>query len=98
MRPERTPPPPRSEDAHDLDGEQVEVRLVSASPEAARRVADALRLMFTGDEQRSYPAGPSGTGTRLHLTVDAARAAGPLSSWLDSSSTSADRAHPDETG
>jgi hypothetical protein len=90
--------PSRPEAAREPRGQgQVEVRLVSADPEAARRVAEALRVLFTGDEQRSYPAGPSGTGTRLHLTLDASRAAGPLSSWLDSSRPPVDRAHRGET-
>ncbi|MFL5994659.1 MAG: hypothetical protein ACJ736_10155 [Streptomyces sp.] len=90
--------PPCPEAAHERSGHgQVEVRLVSADPEAARRVAEALRLLFTGNEQRSYPAGPSGTCTRLHLTLDASRAAGPLSSWLDSSRPPVDRAHRGET-
>ncbi|MFF5144848.1 hypothetical protein ACFY6U_34940 [Streptomyces sp. NPDC013157] len=90
--------PSRPEAAHEPSGQgRVEVRLVSADPEAARRVADALRVLFAGDEQRSYPAGPSGTGTRLHLTLDASRAAGPLGSWLDSSRPPDDRTHPGET-
>ncbi|MDH6624685.1 hypothetical protein M2271_002489 [Streptomyces sp. LBL] len=90
--------PALPEAAHEPSGHRrVEVRLVSADPEAARRVADVLRLLFAGDEQRSYPAGPSGTGTRLHLTLDASLAAGPLSSWLDSSRPPVDRAHRGET-
>ncbi|GAA5707122.1 MULTISPECIES: hypothetical protein [Streptomyces] len=76
---------------------RVEVRLVSEDPAAARRVADALRLLFSGGEQRSYPAGVTGTGARLHLTLDASRAAGPLRSWLDSSRPPADRTHQGET-
>ncbi|GGQ76781.1 hypothetical protein [Streptomyces asoensis] len=87
----------RPEAEHEPSGQdRVEVRLVSADPEAARRVADALRLLFAADEQRSYPSA-SGTGTRLHLTVDASRAAGPLASWLKSSRPAADRTHPGET-
>lgn len=89
--------PPRPEAEHEPSGQgRVEVRLASADPEAARRVADALRLLFAGDEQRSYP-GASGTGTRLHLTLDASRAADPLASWLDSSRSAADRTHQGET-
>ncbi|MGW7049479.1 hypothetical protein ACWGDT_43865 [Streptomyces avermitilis] len=76
---------------------RVEVRLVSEDPEAARRVADALRLLFSGGEQRSYPAGVTGTGARLHLTLDASQAAGPLRSWLDTSRPPADRTHQGET-
>ncbi|MDT0474373.1 hypothetical protein ACIQKE_30450 [Streptomyces griseoviridis] len=97
--------PPESDEARVEPGEpdglgRVEVRIVSADAEAARNVADALRLLFAGGEQRSYPAGPSGHGTRLHLTLDAAqaaRAAGPLRSWLDSSRPTTDRTHADET-
>ncbi|MEV6741038.1 hypothetical protein AB0N14_30600 [Streptomyces sp. NPDC051104] len=75
----------------------VEVRIVSMDAEAARHVADALRLLFAGDEQRSYPAFTSGRGTRLHLTLDPARDAGPLRSWLDASRPPVDRTHPGET-
>lgn len=75
----------------------VEVRVVAEDPEAARRVADALRILFAGGEQRSYPAGGSGRGTRLHLTLDTSRTAGPLRSWLDASRPPAYQAHPDET-
>lgn len=65
----------------------AEVRIVAASPEAARRVAEVLRSCFAADEQRSYPA-HSGGGTRLHLTVDTARPAGTAPSWLVASRTS----------
>lgn len=78
-------------------GGTVEVRIVSMDAEAARHVADALRLLFAGDEQRSYPALRSGRGTRLHLTLDPARGAGPLRSWLEASRPPVDRTHPDET-
>ncbi|MBT2418506.1 hypothetical protein J7F01_19870 [Streptomyces sp. ISL-22] len=94
MTSETTHLPDRSEAL----GGRVEVRIVSDDAEAARRVADALRLMFAGDEQRSYPVGPSGTGTRLHLTLNAAHAAGPLRSWLDTSRPPVDRTHRGETG
>lgn len=76
---------------------RVEVRIVAGDPEAARQVADALRLLFAGAEQRSYPEGPSGTGTRLHLTLDTSHTGGPLRSWLDTSRPPADQSHPDET-
>ncbi|MDJ0382340.1 hypothetical protein [Streptomyces sp. G-G2] len=59
---------------------RAEVRVVAASPGAARAVAEVLRRCFAGSEQRSYPA-PDG-GTRLHLTVDTDAAAGPARSWL----------------
>ncbi|WTN54543.1 hypothetical protein OG961_01040 [Streptomyces sp. NBC_00626] len=64
----------------------AEVRIVAATPDAARAVADVLRLCFAGGEQRSYPA-PDG-GTRLHLTVDTTHTAEPARSWLASSSPS----------
>ncbi len=76
-------------DRHEPDAEAMpppghaEVRIVSATPEAARRVADVLRRCFGGDEQRSYPA--PGGGTRLHLTVDTDHAAEPARSWLATS-------------
>ncbi|MGW7426651.1 hypothetical protein ACWGJB_42845 [Streptomyces sp. NPDC054813] len=60
------------------------VRIVAASPEVARRVAEVLRHCFAATEQRSYPAGPDG-GTRLDLTVDTTRTAEPARSWLETS-------------
>jgi hypothetical protein len=51
----------------------AEVRITAASPDVARLVAQVLRARFAGGEQRSYPAGDTGDGTRLHLTVDTAR-------------------------
>ncbi|MDX3545646.1 hypothetical protein [Streptomyces europaeiscabiei] len=62
----------------------AEVRVVAASPEVARRVAEVLRRCFDATEQRSYPAGPDG-GTRLDLTVDTTRPAEPARSWLEAS-------------
>lgn len=50
----------------------AEVRITAASPDVARQVAQALRAWFASTEQRSYPVGTTGTGTRLHLTVDTA--------------------------
>ncbi|AOR33126.1 hypothetical protein BFF78_20500 [Streptomyces fodineus] len=74
----------------------AEVRVVAATPEAARRVAEVLRRCFASTEQRSYPAGREG-GTRLHLTLDTVRAAEPARSWLAASeSTDQDRTHADE--
>ncbi|MET9678492.1 hypothetical protein ABZY68_36220 [Streptomyces sp. NPDC006482] len=61
----------------------TEIRIVAATPEAARAVAEAIRRSFAGAEQRSYPV-PDG-GTRLHLTVDTDSAAGPARSWLTAS-------------
>ena len=86
----KSPEPPPS-------GSHAEVRIVAASPEAARRVAEALRQCFAATEQRSYPAGSDG-GTRLHFTVDtthtAERARPP---WLVASRSSAqDRTQTDE--
>ncbi|MFF8610543.1 hypothetical protein ACF06X_32035 [Streptomyces sp. NPDC015346] len=61
----------------------AEVRIVAASPEAARAVAEVLRHCFAGTEQRSYPT--PGGGTRLHLTVDTETAAGTARTWLATS-------------
>ncbi|MBT2467441.1 hypothetical protein [Streptomyces sp. ISL-66] len=73
----------------------AEVRIIAASPEAARAVAEVLRRCFAGMEQRSYPA--SDGGTRLHLTVDTESAAGPARSWLTASRSPAGTgAHTDE--
>ncbi|MFJ4644665.1 hypothetical protein ACIP6Q_14085 [Streptomyces bobili] len=65
----------------------AEVRIVAATPDTARRVAEVLRRCFASAEQRSYPAGAEG-GTRLHLTIDTAQAAGPARSWLSTSESS----------
>ncbi|WP_435851306.1 hypothetical protein [Streptomyces thermolilacinus] len=62
----------------------ADVRVVAATPEVARRVAEVVRRCFDTAEQRSYPAGPEG-GTLLRLTVDTSRPAGPARSWLESS-------------
>ncbi|MER6048979.1 hypothetical protein ACH4VR_08465 [Streptomyces sp. NPDC020883] len=62
----------------------ADVRIIAASPDIARRVADVLRRCFDSTEQRSYPAGHDG-GTRLQLTVDTAHPAGPARSWLAAS-------------
>ncbi|WP_367321498.1 hypothetical protein [Streptomyces sp. HUAS ZL42] len=67
----------------------AEVRIIAASPEAARRVAEALRRCFAATEQRSYPAGADG-GTRLDLTVDTTRVAEPVRSWLETSRSAED--------
>lgn len=67
----------------------AEVRVVAASPEVARRIAEVLRRCFDATEQRSYPAGPDG-GTRLDLTVDTTRAAEPARSWLETSRPESD--------
>ncbi|MEU6771803.1 hypothetical protein [Streptomyces sp. NPDC046759] len=76
--------------------DRAEVRVVAATPEVARRVAEVLRRCFASTEQRSYPAGREG-GTRLHLTLDTASAAEPARSWLATSeSTDQDRSHADE--
>jgi hypothetical protein len=74
----------------------AEVRIVAATPEVARRVAEVLRRCFDSTEQRSYPAGREG-GTRLHLTLDTTRTAEPARSWLATSdSTEQAHAHADE--
>lgn len=48
----------------------AEVRIVAASPEVARKIAQVLRIRFAATEQRSSPAGCVDGGTRLDLTVD----------------------------
>ncbi|MFF1507180.1 hypothetical protein [Streptomyces sp. NPDC058326] len=63
--------------------EHAEIRIVSATPEAARAVAEVIRRCFAGAEQRSYPV--PGGGTLLHLTVDTETAAGPARTWLATS-------------
>jgi len=76
---------------------RAEVRIVSTSPEVARQVADVLRRFFACDEGRSYPAGPEGTGTRLHLTLDPSYPARPLHrTWIETSRRPTDRTHPRE--
>ena len=62
----------------------ADVRIVAASPEVARRVAEVLRRCFAATEQRSYPAGAGG-GTLLEIVVDKTRAAEPARSWLETS-------------
>ncbi|MBH1933035.1 hypothetical protein I5Q34_01800 [Streptomyces sp. AV19] len=75
---------------------RADIRIVTASPETARRVAEVLRHCFDSTEQRSYPAGREG-GTRLHLTVDTTHPAEPARSWLVTSRDSAaDRPQDDE--
>ncbi|MEV1079684.1 hypothetical protein ACWD1Y_38975 [Streptomyces sp. NPDC002814] len=76
MQPKETP-----SDGH------ADVRIVAASPEDARRVAEVLRRCFAATEQRSYPVDTEG-GTLLRLTVDTTRAAEPARSWLESSRSS----------
>lgn len=77
----------------------AEVRIVAASPEAARRVTEVLRHCFPATEQRSYPAYHDG-GTRLHITVDTTHTPEPNATappWLVTSKSAArDRPHPDE--
>jgi hypothetical protein len=65
----------------------AEVRIVAATPEVARRVAEVLRRCFSSTEQRSYPAGDEGA-TRLHLTIDTTNAAEPARTWLATSQSS----------
>jgi hypothetical protein len=73
----------------------AEVRVIAASPEAARRVAETLRRTFAGTEQRSYPATPEG-GTRLHLTVDTTQAPRAVESFQSGAGTgyAAPTGHP----
>ncbi|MFE7231176.1 hypothetical protein ACWCRF_37675 [Streptomyces sp. NPDC002405] len=75
--------------------DHAEVRIIAATPEVARRVAQVLRCCFASTEQRSYPAGRGGA-TRLHLTIDTSRAAHPAASWLASSESSFEHNPGDE--
>jgi hypothetical protein len=90
MNPAKPLPPPGLAD----------VRIVAASPEAARQVAEALRRCFASTEQCSYPADDDGSGTQLHLTVDTAHHPEPSESfrpWLvTNNSVGGDRAHTQE--
>ncbi|MGC4975275.1 hypothetical protein ACLQ2D_20470 [Streptomyces sp. DT199] len=82
-------------------GDLAEVRIIAASPDIAQRVAQLLRRNLRCDEPRSYPAGPDGQGTLLHLTVDTGQVgeeAFAPSPWLATSHTQARRAHTDEPG
>ncbi|WP_256331440.1 MULTISPECIES: hypothetical protein [unclassified Streptomyces] len=75
---------------------RADVRIVAASPEAARQVAEVLRHHFAATEQRSYPVDDSG-GTRLHLTVDTTHTPAPAQPWLVTSRSSGDaRTQTDE--
>ncbi|MFF7729232.1 hypothetical protein [Streptomyces sp. NPDC008001] len=90
-----TPPTPAPADPVPPAG-CADIRIVAASPETARRVAEVLRHCFDSTEQRSYPAGREG-GTRLHLTVDTTHPAEPARSWLATSRTpAADRPRHDD--
>ncbi|MFD7229475.1 hypothetical protein [Streptomyces sp. NPDC059881] len=72
------------------------MRIVAASPEAARRVGEALRRCFAATEQRSYPAGER-RRHRLHLTVDTTHRAERARPWLVvSRSSGQDRTETDE--
>ncbi|MDQ0714934.1 hypothetical protein QFZ55_004386 [Streptomyces luteogriseus] len=82
-------------------GDLAEVRIIAASPDIAQRVAQLLRRSLRCDEPRSYPAGPDGQGTLLHLTVDTGHVGEEpfaQSPWLATSHTQARRAHTDEPG
>ncbi|AIA05233.1 MULTISPECIES: hypothetical protein [Streptomyces] len=75
---------------------RADVRIVAASPEAARQVADVLRRRFAATEQRSYPVDDSG-GTRLHFTIDTIHTPELAQPWLVSSRSSGDaRTQTDE--
>lgn len=76
----------------------ADVRIVASDPGTARQVAEILRRCFAATEQRSYPIGTGNGGTRLHLTVDTRRTAGPARSWLATSRSSEDeRTQTEET-
>ncbi|GGV81804.1 hypothetical protein [Streptomyces massasporeus] len=95
-------PPAYETAAGDLPmGDLAEVRIIAASPDIAQRVTQLLRRNLRCDEPRSYPAGPDGQGTLLHLTVDTGHVGEETvarSPWLATSHTQARRAHTDEPG
>ncbi|WP_177226098.1 hypothetical protein [Actinacidiphila rubida] len=71
---------PKTRTSHDLSLPApgvAEVRITAASPDVARTAAPALRSLFASTEQRSYPAGDTGTGTRLNLSIDISRPPDP---------------------
>ena len=78
----------------------ADVRIIAATPETARQIAVVLRRSFASTEQRSYPAGTAGHGTRLELTVDTARTPDPderCRPWLVTEiPRAADRSHAEE--
>ncbi|WP_055489528.1 hypothetical protein [Streptomyces sp. TP-A0356] len=78
-------------------GGHADVRIVAATPDVARRVAQVLRCCFASTEQRSYPAGRGGA-TRLYLTIDTTHAAQPARSWLASTEPSFDDHDPADEG
>lgn len=95
------PPAYETADGDLTMGDLAEVRIIAASPDVAQRVAQLLRRNLRCDEPRSYPAGPDGQGTLLHLTVDTGHVGEgsfAQSPWLATSHTQARRAHTDEPG
>ncbi|MFJ8537280.1 hypothetical protein [Streptomyces sp. NPDC093591] len=95
------PPAYETADGDPLVDGLAEVRIIAASPDIAQRVAQLLRRNFRCDEPRSYPAGPEGRDTLLHLTVDTEHVAAEPSAespWLTTSHTQAGRTHTDEPG
>ncbi|MFD7278323.1 hypothetical protein ACFV80_15055 [Streptomyces sp. NPDC059862] len=95
------PPAYETADGDPPVGGLAEVRIIAASSDIAQRVAQLLRRNFRCDEPRSYPAGPDGCDTLLHLTVDTGDVAAEPSAespWLTTSHTQARRAHTDEPG
>lgn len=65
-------------------------RIADAS-DLTRQVAQALRAWFASTEQRSYPADTTGTGTRLHLTVDTTHTPEPPGSFRPGTNNAVDR-------
>lgn len=77
----------------------AEIRIIAAHPDIAQQVVRLLRQAFRSDEPRSYPA--EGGGTLVHLTVDTAHGAAPVSPeplWLLTSDSETRRTHTDEPG
>ncbi|WP_326599197.1 hypothetical protein [Streptomyces sp. NBC_01803] len=61
-----------SDEPHSAPG-LAEVRIIAASPEAARQIAETLRLRFATTVRRGHPVDDRLGETTLHLTVDTAR-------------------------
>lgn len=59
----------------------AEVRIVAASPEVSRTVAEVLRRCFASVEQRSYPEGSEGGTVSTSPWTPPARRSRPGPGW-----------------
>ncbi|UNO41108.1 hypothetical protein [Streptomyces sp. MST-110588] len=79
----------------------AEIRIVAATSEVARQVAEALRRRFAGEDALGCPAHSDGSGTVLYLTVDTMREhgrPGPVRPRRTPSDPDTGHAHPDNSG